>query len=139
MKEQDIKRLAEFFRQRKDIKVAYIFGSEAKGSAGKLSDVDIAISVDETLSRKNYLGLKLSILGEVSSILKTDKIDLVIMNNAPLLLNYNIIKYGKLLTSDETERARLETKILSQHLDRKPILEKRTSANLKKIARAGLE
>jgi predicted nucleotidyltransferase len=101
--------------------------------------VDIAIYVDETLSRKNYLGFKLSVLGEVSSILKTDKIDLVIMNNAPLLLNYNIIKYGKLLTSDETERVRLETKILSQYLDRKPILEKRTNTNLKKIARAGLE
>ncbi|MBA3046321.1 MAG: nucleotidyltransferase domain-containing protein [Candidatus Thermoplasmatota archaeon] len=139
MKEQDINGLAEFFQQQKDIKVAYVFGSEAKGSAGKLSDVDIAVYVDGSVSRKNYLGLKLSILGEISSILKTDRIDLVVMNNAPLLLNYNIIKFGKPLTSNEAERARLETKILSAYLDKKPMFEARTNAYLKKVAKAGLE
>jgi len=39
----------------------------------------------------------LRLINSISSILKTDKLDVVVMNKAPLLLNYNIIKEGRIL------------------------------------------
>jgi predicted nucleotidyltransferase len=38
-----IEKLKEYFSQRKDIAFAFLYGSQAKGSANKLSDVDIAV------------------------------------------------------------------------------------------------
>ncbi len=38
-----IDKLKEYFNLRKDIAFAFLYGSQAKGSANKLSDVDIAV------------------------------------------------------------------------------------------------
>jgi hypothetical protein len=38
-----IEKLKEYFSQREDIAFAFLYGSQAKGSANKLSDVDIAV------------------------------------------------------------------------------------------------
>ena len=38
-----IEKLKEYFSQRKDVAFAFLFGSQTKGGANKLSDVDIAV------------------------------------------------------------------------------------------------
>jgi len=38
-----IEKLKEYFSQREDIAFAFLYGSQAKGCANKLSDVDIAV------------------------------------------------------------------------------------------------
>ncbi len=91
------KRVVEFLGDQKLVKLAYLFGSVAEGKEGKLSDVDLAVFLDESLSKKERFNLQLKLMSELTSILKTDRIDLTVMNNAPLLLKYNIIKHGKIL------------------------------------------
>ena len=71
------------------------------------------------------------------SLLKTDRIDVVIMNDAPILLKYNIIKHGKILKDDE-KRAEVEAKILSTYLDMKYYIDRHTNLALKRIAEKGL-
>lgn len=39
----NIKSLEKFFENRKDIAFAFLFGSQAKGTATKISDIDIAV------------------------------------------------------------------------------------------------
>lgn len=39
----DIKTLRNYFESRKDVAFAFLFGSQAKGRATKLSDIDIAV------------------------------------------------------------------------------------------------
>lgn len=41
--DSDIKTLKNYFENRKDIAFAFLFGSQAKGKATKLSDIDIAV------------------------------------------------------------------------------------------------
>jgi len=43
IKNSDIKALKTYFKGRKDIAFAFLFGSQAKGKATKLSDIDIAV------------------------------------------------------------------------------------------------
>jgi len=61
------------------------------------------------------------------------------MNNAPLLLNYNIISEGRILDSkDELERVMFETRILSRYLDRRCYDERRVKMGIKRIAERGI-
>ena len=120
------------------IKLAYLFGSVAEGKKGKLSDVDIAVFLDESLSKKKIFNLQLKLMSELTSILKTDRIDLVVMNNAPLLLKYNIIKHGKILKEDVETRIRIESGILSNYLDMKYYMDRHTNLAIKRIAKVGL-
>ncbi|BAW31452.1 conserved hypothetical protein [Methanothermobacter sp. MT-2] len=57
-----------------------------------MGDFDLGVLLDESLKKYDRFQFQLKLLNDLVSILKTDKVDLVIMNDAPLSLNYNIIK-----------------------------------------------
>ena len=135
--EQD-KRLLEFMRGQEYIKLAHLFGSVAKGKEGKLSDVDIAVFLDESLNKKEIINLQLKVISELTSILKTDRVDLIVMNNAPLLLKYDIIRYGKILKDDKETKIKVESGVLSDYLDMKYYIDRHTNLAIKRIAKVGL-
>ena len=137
IKGQD-KRLLEFLSRQEYVKLAYLFGSVVEGKEGKLSDVDIAVFLDESLSKKDMFNLQLKLISELTSILKTDRVDLIVMNDAPLLLKYNIIKHGKILKDDIETKVRVESRILSDYLDMKYYIDRHTNLAIKRIARVGL-
>lgn len=129
--------LIEFFGTKDSVTLAYLFGSTVRGDANQLSDVDIAVKFDESLPKKDVFDAELNLISELTGILKTDKVDLIVMNDAPLLLNYNIIKNGKILKSDESIRIQFETMILSTYLDEKHYIEQHTSNILNRVAQSG--
>jgi len=68
-----------YLKSRDDVLFAYLFGSLSKGRPSPLSDVDVAVFLREgDLSEK-----RLEILGHLMKILKTDEVDLVILNTPP--------------------------------------------------------
>jgi hypothetical protein len=79
-------------------------------------------------------------MGEISSILKTDRLDLVIMNDSPIDLNYEVIKHGKILNmKDNGEKVDVESMILSRYLDRRYYDQRGLNTFLEKvIERRGL-
>lgn len=97
------------------IKFAYIFGSQATGKAADNSDVDIAIYF-----RRNYKGMKEAFIrGEIIEEGKAffDKaVDIVSLNNASLLLKYEIIHDG-IIIKDDDERATFESLTLREYFD----------------------
>ena len=111
--------LKRFIEGQEGIVVAYLFGSYARGATGPLSDVDVAVYLDEHLNKSERFDLRLKLINETSSILKTDRVDVVVMNDAPITLNHEIIKNGKVLVAKDVEkRVEMESKILSRYLDR---------------------
>ncbi len=131
------KELTEYFRSKDSIILSYLFGSTVRGDAGRLSDVDIGVMLDEKLSKKDRFDLELKLISEIAILIKKNKIDLIHLNEAPLLLAYNIIKSGIILKSDETERVKFETKILSMYMDEKYYIKRHTEETLKRIAEVG--
>lgn len=106
---------------------AYLFGSQAKGKVGPLSDIDIAVCVDESVARDERFDLRLEVLGKLTDLFKTDNIDLVVLNDAPPLLAHRVLREGVLLFSkDDRVRLEFETKAVLKYLDWKPYLEKYT-------------
>ena len=135
----EIDEVKEFLKGHERVRVAYLFGSYAKGKAGPLSDLDIAVLLDGRLDKQESSDLRLRLINGISSILKTDKLDVVVMNDAPLLLNYNIISEGRVLDSkDEHERVMFETRILSRYLDRRYYDERHVKMGIQRIAEKGI-
>ncbi len=131
------KELSEYFTNKDRVILAYLFGSTVRGDAGRLSDVDIGVMLDEKISKKDRFDLELKLMGEIAILIKKNKIDLIVLNEAPLLLAYNIIKSGIIIKSDETERVKFETKILSMYMDEKYYIKRHTEETLKRIAEVG--
>ena len=131
-------KVRELLNKQKYVKLAYLFGSVAEGKEGKLSDVDIAVFLDESLSKKERFDLQLKLISGLTGILKTDRIDLIVMNDAPLLLKYNIIKHGKILKYNIETRVKVESRILSDYLDMKYYIDRHTDLAIERIAKKGL-
>jgi hypothetical protein len=102
-----------------------------------LSDVEIGVMLDEKISKKDRFDLELKLISEIAVLIKKNKIDLVVLNDASLLLAHNIIKDGIILKSNEIERVKFETKILSMYMDEKYYIKRHTEETLKRIARIG--
>lgn len=135
----EIEEVKGFIEKQECVRVAYLFGSHVKGRVSPLSDVDIAVLLDERLDHQERSDIKLILINGISSILKTDKLDIVVMNRAPLLLNYNIIRKGSILNSkNEAERVRFETYILSRYLDRRYYDERHVNMGIKRVAEKGI-
>ena len=80
----------------KEVMFAYVFGSYGLEKTGPLSDVDIALYL---VSTERIWKKKMELIGDITSILKTDEVDLIIFNEASLSLCYQVLKTGKLLFS----------------------------------------
>lgn len=86
---EKLKELAKKFR----IHFILLFGSKAEGMDTSESDNDIAIYADHVLSEDE----KIAIAFELTSILKTEKIDLVDLKTSPALLKKKIFESYKVL------------------------------------------
>lgn len=112
-----IKKLSGLFRKRKEVRIAYLFGSHARGEAGPRSDIDVAVLFGRRFSGKEMFRMQLELISEISGALGTDKVDVVVLNDAPLLLKYNVIKDGVVLASSEKERVDFEVRTMQEYLD----------------------
>ena len=126
--EQLEQKLRDFFSRVESVTLAYLFGSTARGEANCLSDTDIAVLFDDTLLQKEAFDLQLGLLSELTVLLQTNNIDLVALNDSPLLLTYNIIRDGIILKSDEPLRVKFETKIMSRYLDERYHIQRHAKA-----------
>ncbi len=119
-----IKNCVPVFQSFPQIKLAYFFGSRAKGESGPLSDYDFAVYFDEKDAKKIF-NLKTRLLDKLSRLLKTDNVDIVTLDTAESPeLKYEIIKDGQLIYEQEPYRVLVEPKILHEYFDFKMMLQK---------------
>lgn len=101
------------------VELAYLFGSQASGKVKPLSDIDFAVLFAENLTDQERFELKIKILGDLSEMLKTDKIDLVDLKAAPAFLQFEVIKKrSEVFVRNENARIDFETKALFNFFDR---------------------
>lgn len=102
-----------------EVVFAYVFGSYGLEKAGPLSDVDIALYL---ISAERIWKKKMKLTGDITSILKPDEVDLVILNEAPLSLCFQVLRTGKLLFSkDEVMRISFISNVYDMYCDTEPL------------------
>src|SRR5579859_5466763 len=101
------------------VNAAYLAGSlSTRTSFGHLTDVDIAILLMEQIKSDQFLDYQLYFFSELAKRLESENIDVVILNQASMLLKLQVIKYGQILFSrDEKQRVSFETKAVMDYLD----------------------
>ncbi len=120
VKEALISRLAEFFKSQEYVELAYLFGSTAKDNRGPLSDIDIGVYLSSKLTKGERIEKRLELTAELAGFLKTESIDLVVMNDASAVINFEIIKSNiPVFIRDEDFKLDVEQKVMSLYLDRK--------------------
>lgn len=98
------------------IKFAYIFGSQATGTAAENSDIDIAIYFDNSYTPIEDAFVRGDIIEEGKAFFKKD-VDVVSLNSiSSLLLKYEIIHNG-IVIKDHDERADFESLSLREYFD----------------------
>jgi uncharacterized protein YutE (UPF0331/DUF86 family)/predicted nucleotidyltransferase len=111
-------RLNQFFAQN-PVNAAYVAGSLTNRTTfGHLSDIDIAVLLMDQIKADQFLDFQLYFLSELAKRLESDHIDVVILNQASLLLKQQVIKYGQILFSrNEKQRVFFETRAVMAYLD----------------------
>lgn len=130
-----ISKLSAFLANRSEIRFAYLFGSVAKGTSGRLSDLDLAVFLDPSydFSTNNY-GYQSIMTAELSKLM-AKKIDLIILNNASTMIKYQVIKNGILIYSrSKAEHRSFHEKTIQQYLDFKPFLKIHSEYMRKRLA-----
>ena len=115
-----IERLKEYFRHSPyPVTVAYLFGSAAKGCTTALSDLDVAVYLDEP-DMNERVGAYLPLLRDLR-LTTGDDVDLVVLNDASPLLAREIIAGNPFYCTDERQRVMIETHILSVYPDERDL------------------
>lgn len=116
------KQLESVFTSMPEVKLVYLFGSSASGNKGPLSDYDFGVYLDGK-DRKQMSEAKLFLMDAIGHLLKTDKVDVVILNmtESPEL-KYNIVKEGELIYENGPFKLIAEPRVLNDYFDFRALL-----------------
>ena len=96
-----------------DVRLAYVFGSLARGAVRPKSDADVAVLFSGSPPTESLDRLVTDL--EVAA---GRGVDLVVLNDAPPLLAHEVVATGTcLVCRDEDERARFEARTVFRYVD----------------------
>ena len=116
----------------------YLFGSHAEGRAHQESDVDLAVLLDwkQYPTSGERFDARLLLGSEMISVLNTNDVDLVILNDLPPLFGRRIIYEGKRIFLGDPEADREYTRdVQLQAADLEPWLERMSRIKLEALKR----
>jgi predicted nucleotidyltransferase len=130
--------LADFFSERPEVISAYLFGSQAKGTATAVSDVDVALLLDPAFDLETHFAYRLEQMVALEAVCRRP-VDVVILNQAPLVLRHQVLKYGRLVyEGDHRQRVAFEVRSRFAYYDFEPVLDLLHSTLLRQIQEVGL-
>ncbi len=93
-----MERVIKLLSSKEEVLFAYIFGSAAREKASKLSDIDIGVYLDKSLSRDEMIEKIIELASELEPGIK---VDMVLLNEASPSLAFEVIRGKPLFIRDE--------------------------------------
>ncbi len=101
------------------VRVSYLFGSAAKRQRGPMSDIDVGVLFDVSTGVADTAG---RLQDALCRALKTDRVDMVILSEAPPSLAYRVIRDGRcILCRSQRDREAFEARAVMRYLDFRPV------------------
>ena len=108
-------RIAKVLEPRPEVLEAYLFGSHAQGVAQPHSDIDIAVYVDEGRVEESAFGYRAHLATVLIGGLHNNDIDLLVLNHAPPVLYYHVLRDGiRVLSRDLMETTTREGYVIAK-------------------------
>ena len=83
-----VSRLTPLVSEDQDILALYFFGSGAQHCLQPLSDLDFGVLLSTQLNKRQRFDKQLGLIGKFNDFFRTDEIDLVVLNDAPLRVSF---------------------------------------------------
>ena len=115
----DRPRVVEFFAGQTDVRFAYLFGSQARGEAGPLSDVDLAVALG--CDPAGHAARRDDLNACLMQLLGRNDVDLVLADRAPPLLRHRIATGICLFARKPVEATRFAVAALRDYEDTCPL------------------
>lgn len=116
--------------------LAYLFGSYGRNQPHAHSDVDVAVLLT---AEADCFEIRLQIMADLSTILQRNDIDVVILNQAPLVLAYRVIRDGRLLSCrSQTQRVKFVAETMVTYLDFQPLVKRHEKIVLERASKGHL-
>jgi predicted nucleotidyltransferase len=110
---QKMNSLGDFFMRDPDIIFAYLFGGLLREKPSPLSDVDVAVYLHSP-EKLDFLQL----FHDITSVLGTEELDLVILNDAPVSIAGRVLQNRKILVDKKPfVRHKYESLTLRKYFD----------------------
>lgn len=121
------------------IEAAYLFGSRSNGRVGPMSDYDFGVLIKDKINPAKYLEIKSALISDLMRALKSNAVDVVLLNESPLLLRYEILKNGRLIYDRKpAKRAAMTFEVINRYLDWKYFEDRLAGSLIKRAAKEGL-
>ena len=105
---EKISKIIKVIKSHPNVIAIYLFGSHVKGEATPLSDIDIAVILENPTPENE------ADIGSLSS----PEIDVVLFHRLPLHIKYEVFKYGKeIFVRDEEKLLEIKLKVMREYLD----------------------
>lgn len=133
----DIDKIKLPSKKLKEFKVAlvYLFGSQAEGVSGKMSDIDIGVVFsDPKIASGNTLAIYNQLYDIFCVAFGSENLDIVLLERANLELNFDVVTHGKVLFEKSPDlRGDFEHRVTMLYADFKPLLDNFDKAVLSRI------
>ena len=119
-----------------DVRLAYLFGSHARGQARAESDIDVAVLLDgaDEASPAAYGAAIRRLGGRLAGEIPAERLDIVLLNQAPPLLRHRALRDGRLLYArSDADRARFARWTIRDYQDMQPRLAEHRRRRLERL------
>ena len=101
-----------------EVQAAFLFGSHASGRARADSDVDVAVLLDTCIAPADGHARLRRLLEALTENIAADRLDVVVLNDAPPALAFQVLKHGKpAFERDRTALHRFRVQTYTRHSD----------------------
>jgi predicted nucleotidyltransferase len=136
--EELLSRVARALRPLGFVRAALLYGSQASGRARTDSDIDLALLLDAEPDASQRKQVLWTLLGALGTELRSDRIDLVLLNQAPPKLAFHVLKQGRVaFVRDPVEFHRFQVRTYSRHADYQPVERRFRLATKRRAESAG--
>jgi predicted nucleotidyltransferase len=128
-------RLRAVFAGHPAVRGAYVFGSVATEQEWDGSDLDLGIVVEEEAWDPSD---KVPLIGECMDAARRTRIDLVVLNDAPLVLQFEAVRPNVILyAADDFDPGVFSSKVLRMYWDFQPHLRRQRKAYKRRLLNEG--
>jgi uncharacterized protein len=124
--------ISDILLQKDEVEFAYLFGSTARNSNYKKSDVDIAVYLKIGVVEENKFYTE-QLASEIEKNIKSP-VDVRCLNKQGLIFLHQVLKYSELLVNkNNKKRISFETRVYDEYLDFKYYLDQYNTIRRKKL------
>ena len=121
MKINEYKPQLTFLFDASDVVLAYLFGSEAKGTANRESDIDIAVLLSDQVPEAEYGYRIVNLNAELIGVFQRDTIDVALLNTASPLLAFQVVRHGVVIYDPHQRYVSFYIDAFNHYTDTQPL------------------